>query len=222
MQFSIDRYDERLLEIDHWRRYPEMLPFVGTEYDAASHQKLLLIAESHYLPSSSHAHDSPAKWYQGSSADLKTKERGWINTRAIVNLGKNQKWPSKGQTIFCRIERELLRAGLPRRENVFAHVGFLNCFLRPAGTGQSLARTLTCLDVQKSVAAVRHVLEVLGPDRVCFLSTLAWNTVGHTVNRAGVVCEHTAHPACPWWYRASTRGNKTAREVFLAFVQGAL
>ena len=220
IMYATDIYDCRLREMDHYRRYPEMLPFVGNDYNDPSHGKLLLIAESHYLPEYSHAHNDAAGWYDGSSATLDKEERSWINTRAIVNSGKNQKWSSRAKIIFRRIEDELLNAGFPRRENMFVHVAFMNCFLRPAKTGLSISEMLTPEDVQKSAEAVNHVLAVLKPDRVCFISSVAWKYVGQLTNRPGMMRQHTPHPACQWWYRTSKRG--TGSELFRVFARGCL
>lgn len=129
------RYDERLRQLDHYRSYPEMLPFVGAEYDTASRTRILLIAESHYLPEYSHVHDDALAWYEGSSVALTEEEKGWINTRGVVGLGKAG-W-TRGQTVFRQIERELSEAGLPGRDNMFVHVSFMNCFYALQGEGRA-------------------------------------------------------------------------------------
>ena len=61
------RYDEQLQTLVHYQNYPEMLPFIGTNYD--SHEKkLLIIGESHYLPKDTLV--DVMKWYEMDSSML--------------------------------------------------------------------------------------------------------------------------------------------------------
>lgn len=42
-------FNLELLKIEHFKHYPQMIPFVGKNYKDT---RLLIIAESHYLPES--------------------------------------------------------------------------------------------------------------------------------------------------------------------------
>jgi hypothetical protein len=211
MHYS-DCFDENLDEIPHYLSYPRMRPFVGTEYGRGG-PKILLVAESHYLPPASTVHLDAARWYAGSESDLcPEKERGWINTREIVNKGR---WVKKGHTIYRHVALALEEAGIPASNNAFRYVAFMNCFQRPAVSKQSISATP--LDLEVAVQTVSAVIEVLAPDHVVFISTKAKDKVG---KRMALPSYSIPHPACPWWHRASKKG--TGKDQFVRLVSGLI
>ena len=86
MHYTED-YDNDFDSIAFYRNYPQYRPFVGKHF-AGGKSKILLLAESHYLPIGSTAHLLPKNWYENSSAHLTDKERIWINTRELSILVK--------------------------------------------------------------------------------------------------------------------------------------
>lgn len=48
---------------EHFKRFPCLTPWVGSSYQSPNHKKLLIIAESHYLPKGSTIHHDAARWY---------------------------------------------------------------------------------------------------------------------------------------------------------------
>ena len=54
-------FNPELLKITHYQHYPQMIPFVGKNYEKT---KLLVIAESHYLPPDSEAHKQQCVYEQ--------------------------------------------------------------------------------------------------------------------------------------------------------------
>jgi hypothetical protein len=47
------QFDEQLSQIGHYKSFPAMKPYVGCNYGISSKKKIMLIAESHYLPPAS-------------------------------------------------------------------------------------------------------------------------------------------------------------------------
>ena len=54
-------FNSKLLEIEHFKHYPQMIPFVGKNYKETG---LLVIAESHYLPPDNEAHKQQCVYEQ--------------------------------------------------------------------------------------------------------------------------------------------------------------
>ncbi len=96
--------DAGLAGIDHFARYPAMLPYVGAAYRGTDHRPTLLLAESHYFPPKSTAHLDAAGWYAGSQAGLTAEEASWVDCRGIVSCS----WRSRGHKIFREVNRCLL------------------------------------------------------------------------------------------------------------------
>jgi hypothetical protein len=88
---NTDRYDGDLRSINEdddiedkekdtfYKRIPQMLPWVGKEYDGTGHKKILFIGESHYMPN---IEEKTFKdWYNDTFEwDLNDDELGYINT----------------------------------------------------------------------------------------------------------------------------------------------
>jgi len=80
-------FDSQLVGAQIYRDYPELLPFVGRKYKS-TYRRILLIAESHYLPKGVQVIPS-ASWYGGTSKVLPPSVAELIHTRQIVSIGKN-------------------------------------------------------------------------------------------------------------------------------------
>ncbi|MBW7471158.1 hypothetical protein [Marinobacter sp. F4218] len=194
MKYHTETYDNKLDTISIYQRYPSLKPFVGTNYGLGT-PKVLLIAESHYLPRESIVHGDANTWYSGTETNLSPKEQKWICTRDILDkpLGG---WKEPGHAIYRHLESALLKAGLPARDSVFRQVAFVNAFQRPAKQGASIKITKQDFDI--AVATINEVIDALQPDHVVFISTKARRSVGKRLSRDFVGVHH---PACPWWNR---------------------
>jgi hypothetical protein len=211
-------FDHRLRQIEHFDRYPMMLPHVGSEYERDNHKRLLIIAESHYLPPESTVHHDPAAWYSGSSDRMKTPsdDPRWIDCRYLVAMVNHP--------IFRNLKSALNEARKPNplRDDVFKMVAYMNCFQRPARNvsgGRSFSRDLKDLDLEKSAGVLRQVIDAIQPQMVCFVSSFSWRTVGRDLARVRPLIQfgYTPHPARQWWHRRSIRG--TGKEQFVAFAR---
>lgn len=209
--YYTERYDGELGAIPFYQRYPEYMPFVGSHY-GENGPKILLVAESHYLPKNSTIHLNPETWYRGSSTDLTQEERKWINTRGVVSSGKNQRWKHKGHAIYRNLEQALIEAGYPECDNTFRFVASMNGFPRPAKEKTSLK--VSKLDTSNALEVLNDVIDVISPDHICFVSKKAWSSVGRRLCQP---VDFVPHPACAWWHRASRKG--TGKQQFMDKLQ---
>ncbi|MCX2525334.1 uracil-DNA glycosylase family protein [Larsenimonas rhizosphaerae] len=198
-------YDEAFEQLPHYQAYPRMRPFVGRLYGHHS-PKILLIAESHYLPPESSLHLDAQHWYEGTESSLSDSDKpGWINTRGILDKPNGQ-WKAKGHEIYRRLNRALGEAGYSGGGNLFRYVAFMNGFQRPAITGDSLKVQKKDIDV--ATETLNGVIDIIKPELVIFVSKKASR---HLAKRINIKSSSVPHPACPWWYRASKRGTGKAR-----------
>lgn len=206
MNYYTEAFDDRLDEIESYQRYPLLKPFVGSDY-GNSGPRILLIAESHYLPEGSTIHMDSECWYTGNEGDLTSQEQTWMRTRRILNKPLKG-WTAKGHTIYRNIESALLKAGLPANDSVFRQVAFMNAFQRPAKTGDSIKQSKQ--DAEIAVETINQVVKALKPDHIVFISTKARRAVGKHLSQNSVGVHH---PACPWWNRK--RNGVSSKQRFI-------
>lgn len=195
MNYYTEAYDDQLDKIEIYQRYPALKPFVGSDYGRIG-PRILLIAESHYLPPGSTVHNDSDSWYAGSESDLHpTIERPSVRTRGILSK-PYRGWKKPGHAIYRHLESALVKAGLPINDSVFRQVAFMNAFQRPAKAGDSIKHTKQ--DVEVAAQTINQVIETLKPDHIVFVSTKAKRTVGKQLSQSSAGFHH---PACPWWNR---------------------
>lgn len=194
MNYYTEAFDDQLDKIKIYQRYPLLKPFVGSDY-GDNGPRILLIAESHYLPPESTVHQDSTSWYLGHEDVLTSKEQKWMRTRQILNKPLKG-WTAKGHAIYRNIESALLKAGLPANDSVFRQVAFMNAFQRPAETGDTIKQKKQ--DVEVAVETINQVIEALQPDHIVFVSSKAKRTVGKHLSQSSAGFHH---PACPWWNR---------------------
>ncbi|MBF3053036.1 hypothetical protein HKW90_01265 [Pseudomonas aeruginosa] len=217
-------FDDLLLQVEHYSRYPNLLPWVGTGY-CASPLKLLILGESHYLPEEVTYHRDPEAWYAG--VDLPADNSvAWMRTRGVVAKGLETNWKGKSKTIFRRLSVSLAEAGLSNGAAPFTSLAYMNYFQRPAEvTGKSIR--VSDLDRMVSAQVLEEVAQVLQPHAILFCSKLAWNAAASqelipSLRAADRVVDHTPHPASPWWYRTARKlQGRSGRDVFLEILREA-
>lgn len=220
-----NEYDEALLKIDHYTRHPQMIPFVGREW--GKHSRLLVLAESHYLPTDDDRQYSET-WYDLTAAELPSeKHRIYTSTAHIVDsAGHKQRYKRKGHRTFLNIEQAILESGFRpvNTDNMFQYIAFMNFFQRPAErTGKSIRPTKRDREVANST--LRDVMRVIDPDFLFFVSSRAWQYYAKDLfqrDRVG----HSCHPTSSWWNRKSgnytrPQGVKTisGKDCFVGFLQ---
>jgi hypothetical protein len=220
-----DGYDEALLKIDHYTWHPQMIPFVGKEW--GKHSRLLILAESHYLPTDDDRQYSET-WYDLSASELPSeKHRIFTSTAHIVDsAGHKQRYKRKGHRIFLNIEQAILESGFnpENTDNMFQYVAFMNFFQRPAEkTGKSIKVT----DRDRSVAhsTLRDVMKIIEPDFLFFVSSEAWKAYDKSLFDRDHV-GHSCHPTSAWWNRKSRNYTKpsgvnviSGKDSFVRFIQ---
>lgn len=219
-------FDEALSQIEHYLAHPEMMAWVGRNYSAQA-VKVLVIGESHYLPSIRTYHRLPGQWYAGIPDDEKPDSCHYYTRRIIVN-GIRFKWKERSKTIYRNIEKALFDSGLFREKpaNAFTEIAFMNYFQRPAEReGDSVA--VTTMDSCVAMKVHQAVREIISPDIVVFTSRLAWRHAKNQLAEASMVNAakliNTPHPGSAWWGRRSKKyQNMTGRERFISQFSAAL
>jgi len=206
------KYDDQFNLVPFYNKYPEYLPFVGKGFQ--DHSKILLLGESHYLPKESTCQQNPLIWCNSTSVRLSNNELAWINTRRVVNnihgesKPKPQKWKPT-RTIYRNVEAAMIASGMPKNDNLFSHVAFMNAFQRPAEkTGDSIK--VHKIYIEQSIAVINHVIDIIKPNHICFVSTKASKYLSGLLN---IKSDSVSHPASPWWNRKSKKG--VSREIFI-------
>lgn len=210
---STKLFDSGLDAIAHYQHYPLMKPFVGQEY-AKSKKKILLIAESFYLPDECTLNKEVQTWYQGNESMLSEYERPWIDCRGLVEC----EWESAGHFIYRELQSSMQTVGLD-----FNSVSFMNAFQRPAcEEGRSFSYDCTNLDVEYAIETINSVQEVIKPDCVIFVAKYPWDTLGAYIQQSvgtsyGFVC----HPCTGgrYWHNTEYAHGKSKFLELLKSVQ---
>lgn len=191
-----------LKQIDFYKQFPHMIPHVGKSFNTGKYKRLLVVAESHYLPSSSKIH-LDIEWYNKSFLDLTPEEKDWTFTSNIF-CNKNHK-------IHNNIKKAIAGAGLDITK-VNDHVSFMNYFLRPALFKKGIKNTVKHIDKVKALENFIKVIDILNPELIVFVSKFSVSSFEellidnspvweYTENR-GIEYTYTNHPSQPCWNTA--------------------
>lgn len=196
---SIEKYDVKLKQIEHFELHPEMLPFVGRNYPQT---KILLLGESHYL---SDDEDFEVKkmegWYTKPSEKYAFKHPGYFNTRDVVHnflIGCR----SKAHSIFSNPAKALIEAWDLKDitdSEAYTAFAFFNYFQRPeANSGKSIS--LSKDDEESSAKVFNKIVEILKPQLVVFLSKKAYESYCQYKGKdIETKIEEVYHPTCKYW-----------------------
>jgi hypothetical protein len=172
MNASSKQFDSLFKEIEHYKRFPALRPYVGQNYGKNSCKKLMLIAESHYLPQTSTINKDADKWYKATQADLNPVELSWMNTRSLLKGD----WADDGQMIYRELNLRLSEFINTSASRAMTNVVFMNGFQRPApNTGDSIKKFCTEQDYEVGAKTIKQVVSIVEPDLVLFVSKLAWD-----------------------------------------------
>ena len=165
-------FDSRLREIDHYKRYPAMIPFVGDHYESSEHGKVLLIAENNYLDEGEKVPLDVKAWYAKSQNDLTKKNIDWINCRMLVG----GEWKEDGHKIYININEAIesvcfgtVGSGIRGMD----HVAFMNAFQRPSCYQEAIK--MYPIDKKVGFEVIKRVAEILKPDCVIFVLKKTFN-----------------------------------------------
>lgn len=211
-------FDPKLHEIDHFRRYPAMLPFVGTTYHGPDHLPTLLIGESNYMPPASTAHLSADRWYSGTQSDLTAEEVTWLDCRGLLSC----KWDSPGHNIYREINRCVGETGVVVPDRGVSAIAFMNAFQRPAAaTGRSMKECVTDLDRSRSLEVLSDTVRAIAPELVIFTSRFAGAVFGHALQTTfpATRVECVSHPADSFYWRRKNYSHGRSKFVSILRTQ---
>ena len=209
-------------KIEHFAKFPCMVPFVGQQYSHPRHKKLLVVGESHYLSSKSTIHLDDKEWYSTDQRKLTEKEIGWIDPNEIITYGIDTNFSDKGLKIYHEIAQCLNDVLFKYQEwheiiKVIHHISFINYFQRPAPQGESLDPTEK--DIQVSDDVISSVIKTLNPDLIAIVSSKSASYAAPSLVHLKIPYCITPHPACAWWNRKAKKyGDRNGYEVLKNFL----
>jgi hypothetical protein len=171
----------------------KLRPFVGKNYGINNSRKIMLIAESHYLPPKSTISRDPENWYNSEQSDLTSEEIAWINTRNILKGN----WKPKGHMIFRELNNRMSEFMNVEEFRAMTNIVFMNGFQRPAPeTGDSIKNFCKPIDYEIGVKTINEVTRIVKPDLVIFVSKLSWDKLRRKMPKSGLETEYNfvCHP----------------------------
>ena len=205
---SSKKFDKDLKLIEHYKKFPSMMPYVGENYGNLKGKNVLLIAESHYFPKKSRIHYQAKEWYDSSVNDLTEEEVYYINTRKVLET----EWSTVSDVVFREINATIQPYVLNQDYRAVTNVAFMNCFQRPGKTGDSIRNSCEKLDIEQSYETINSVIKVLKPEFVIFYSKFSWDKVGWKLakNFENINFEFCCHPATGgrYWHNSNYSNNK--------------
>lgn len=223
---SSTTFDDALRSIDHFHRYPAMLPFVGPDFVAGDHRRLLVLGESNYFPESSTIHHNAKMWYAGDQSATNSEEAEWIHCRGLLECG----WDSGGHQIYRNLNQALSEVVSTYTDRPMSTIAYMNTFQRPAQMHDSIKNVLVDQDCIVATTVVNQVIKALAPNVVIFTSKFAWDAVGWRIapDHPSIHCDFTCHPASRFrhWHRkdyphGKAKFLKLLRERFVAHPIGS-
>ncbi|TVZ47465.1 hypothetical protein [Olleya sp. Hel_I_94] len=202
-------YDNDLKsKLSHLRLHPAYLPHIGLSYNEAR-AKVLIIAESHYLPKRHNNKFLVIDWYKNPKSFYESigNDKGWFNTREVVKTYQNSKTLDKGHGIFRNLE--IAYQEIYPEIKLFDECVYLNYFQRPSEVeGETI--NIHTIDSKVALENLMVINEVLKPNKIIFVSSKAYDNFISNVSKelkdqlpyVGSV----PHPsASSWWNRKSKK-----------------
>ncbi len=227
MEKNIQELKEQLSEIDFYKRFPIMIPFIGEHYLSDQHKKLLLVGESFYFPKKSEIHKNADIWYNATQEDLgvvieegkPAKEKEWINCDGLLRSD----WKSSGHKIYININAAI-REKIPHyHKRPIDEIAYTNFFVRPAIKGQMFKNykkngSIT-VDIKYANMILETVIGILNPDLLVFVSKDAFDmaNIQQLKNNPNLDVEFVCHPADPFHWGVKT--YKHNRDKFLRILE---
>ena len=206
---------------DHLRRFPCLMPWVGRFYRDDLHRRLLVVAESHYLPESVTWHRNPEAWYASSQDRLDTEATGWIHTQGCVRFhwnGPSLIFPKIREQISISLEADgVEEAPAPGH---FEHIAFMNFFQRPAPhKGRSIRGHVVEQDLEVAREVLRWFITTHEPELAVVTSVFASKHAGPVFEERGIPWGQTPHPVCAYWHRIVKKyGGISGAHLFPVFL----
>jgi hypothetical protein len=203
-----NKYDKKLIEdIPHYKINPHMIPFVGKYWGL--HGKLLIIAESHYLPEPTKELIRADYYMTGILKYVFDRDilQKWTTTSDILNdrikyfdgYYKENKLKHRSLNIFRLIHEAIIESGFKpaNRNNVLSYIAFMNFFQRPANFSEGSINARG-IDICIANETLSEVIRIINPEYLFFLSDKAWIFFDERIfikDRIG----HSCHPLQKLW-----------------------
>ena len=203
------KFDKELKKIEHYDRFPSMLPYVGINYGKNDNPKILLIGESNYLPDYSKIHKKAEKWFQSTEQDLNDEEIDWIHCRQLLECD----WTGTGHVIYSELNRNLEKHfEIINDKRAITNIAYMNGFQRPSPIpGESIKEHLSQLDTEVSSDVISQVVKIVKPDVVIFVSKFAWEILSPKLHLdENVKIDYTCHPGTGglYWHNKDYKHGK--------------
>jgi hypothetical protein len=210
MNESTEIFDEKLNEIEHYQKFPAMRPFIGQNYGNIDTRKIMLVAESHYLPPKSTISKHPENWYNSTQSDLSDEEIAWINTRNILKGN----WKPAGHMIFRELNARISDFMNVKECRAMTNVAFMNGFQRPAPeTGDSIKNFCKSIDYNIGAQTINSVIKTIKPDLVIFVSKLSWDKLRWKISKSALEVKYdfVCHPGTGgrYWHNKKYKHGMT-------------
>ena len=214
---QLKNQEAQLDEIEHYKNFPLMKPFIGENYLDAK-KKILVIGESHFFshePTSENPspnpeiNTGPSKWYSSTQKDLHLSKFDSINTRKILSTPNHM--------VFREIEKVLSNSLQILEGRAIESIVFMNGFQRPANKrGQSMEGLASEPDYIVAIKTISEVIKIMKPNFVIFISKFAWEKIGkNLIKEDNIVYDFTYHPASiKYWNDAPNATNPTGKLKF--------
>ena len=199
------KFDSKLKEIPHYKRYPAMIPFVGNHYESSEHRKVLLVGGNFYFKEEVPAHPDADAWYKGSQDDLCKEHIRRIDCRGLVGGD----WEPKNEYGIYRNIDKVIRSvgfGTVKKDKIrgIDHVAFMNAFQRPSKLDKTIKKEeLAQIDIDVGSDVIKKVIDILEPDCVVFVHKRGWDEFHLRIDTAvkpKIYCVyHAGHNQ--WWPR---------------------
>ena len=215
---TVEKMKMRLKEIEHYKRFPVMLPFIGKNYISNNHKRLLVVAESYYFDKKATDHLDAEKWYSMTEKDIKDQNLlDWINCERLLREVRKKWNPRSGHKIYIEINNGLVLAGVKsatkKKYEEIEEIAFTNFFLRPAMDGKTFFTNgyKKTIDDEKGLKVFGNVISILKPDIILFVSKRIYDTYGTKLKELfpNENINYVCHPACyRWWNRKTYKFSK--------------
>lgn len=236
------KYDAELKQIRHFIYHPELLPYIGENYDK---YKVLLIGESHYLEEKFEAvAEYFLDWYDKPTScfsildniinnDVKHNwedfYKFWFDTRC--QMGKNgfenhKMGKTIGKAIFEAVSQNS-NFFVKDEADALSYIAYFNYFQRPELGG---VKTFSSIFIEgnhgyhgyntfweferaKAYEIATKIFKILEPNKIIFLSRKALNFYNEQADKNSKI-ELVYHPSSRWWHRKMPNSNEKSKEKF--------
>jgi hypothetical protein len=130
------KYDKDLLNILHYKQHPQMIPFVGRDWDKMG--KMLVVGESYYLNDDDEEttkrenKNTWKNWYNITSTELTNNQSVWTSTALMINEDIKENFFPSGRIIWENVKDAIVETGFnPNSENdseALCSIAFMNFF----------------------------------------------------------------------------------------------